>query len=704
MPARHKGFYQDFKAGRHDEYDEETVSPETPNLEGGTFTGHVDALSLDAASAAASGELRYDGGHLYPYAGFLDFYGDVDGPAAWAAAKRPGDGGAPSAAAGAPPPSGGTPLTLHALPFKEKKKKGSGGKKPAGGGGGGGGGGAKQQDAGKSKLVTPEEMQELMRRQQEQRSTAASPQQGGRDGMGSRVSSTLRLDVVSSGGVPDGCSVSSRSISPHSMTTASARTVSPRAHPRAPIKQPIKQAATRLKGRTDGEAITATAGLRTQKKETVLQDGKHHINVVVVGHVDAGKSTIMGHILYKLDAVPQRLIHKYEKDSKASGKQSFHFAWVLDETEEERERGVTMDVAVTYFATKTKQVTLLDCPGHRDFVANMITGATQADAAVVVVNAVNGEFEAGFSPNGQTKEHIVLLRSVGVSQLIVAVNKMDSVNYCEERYQGIKAELSGFLRQSGFKDDAVTYIPIAGLPGENLTETTVPELKAWWSGGSLLSAIDGLHPPERLVEYPLRVCVSDVMKQSTTLGLSVGGKISTGRLQTGDKVILHPVGETATVKGIERSARGVDEAVAGDNVEIGLSHVDPTNLSVGLVMCGAADPHPVKICQRFEAALVMFSDTMITKSFQCVIHLQSTVVGATVSRLLTRLDGKSDPVTKPKCLKKNQTGTVEITTLKPVCLELADEFRDLGRFMLRAGGETVAAGVVKRIFPLVKAQ
>eukprot|EP01059_Diplonema_ambulator_P017626 TRINITY_DN2963_c0_g3_i2.p1 TRINITY_DN2963_c0_g3~~TRINITY_DN2963_c0_g3_i2.p1 ORF type:complete len:474 (+),score=133.83 TRINITY_DN2963_c0_g3_i2:719-2140(+) len=470
------------------------------------------------------------------------------------------------------------------------------------------------------------------------------------------------------------------------------------------VKKPLKVTDVRAKGRKDGEGITSSEGLPDPCQiETREEDGKCRMNVVVVGHVDAGKSTIMGHILYKLDLVPQRIIHKFEKDSKAKGKQSFHFAWVLDETEEERERGVTMDVAVSYFETPTKKVTLLDCPGHRDFVANMITGAAQADCAIIVVNAVNGEFETGFSSGGQTKEHIMLLRSVGVSQLIIAINKLDTVGYSQERYNAIKASLSDYLKKSGFKLDAVRYIPIAGLPGENLTSRTNEVLSGWYDGPTLIEGIDQFTNPRRLVRYPARLCVSDVMKSATLGNVCVGGKLVTGKLSTGDKVIFYPSGDVGTVKGIERNAAGVTEASAGDNIEIGLSGMDTAVvLSIGDVMC-IQHELPVKICQRFEATLLAFSDQLITKSFPSLLHLQSATVSCSITRLLTKNDPKSsEAIKKPKCFTRGQTGTVEITTSKPIGLELGHEFRDLGRFMLRANGETIAAGVVRKIYPLVK--
>lgn len=217
---------------------------------------------------------------------------------------------------------------------------------------------------------------------------------------------------------------------------------------------------------------------------------KASINLVVVGHVDAGKSTLMGHLLYRLGQVSKKNMHRYETDSKKIGKASFLYAWVLDETDEERNRGITMDIAQSSFETATKSVNLLDAPGHRDFIPNMITGAAQADAALLVVDATNGEFEAGFEAGGQTREHTLLIRSLGVSQLAVVVNKLDNVNWSKQRFDEIVGKLTPFLKQAGYKDQDVTFVPCSGLTGENLNERSKnPSLTAWYSGLSLVEVI-----------------------------------------------------------------------------------------------------------------------------------------------------------------------------------------------------------------------
>eukprot|EP01063_Lacrimia_lanifica_P029502 TRINITY_DN4513_c0_g2_i1.p1 TRINITY_DN4513_c0_g2~~TRINITY_DN4513_c0_g2_i1.p1 ORF type:complete len:731 (+),score=275.37 TRINITY_DN4513_c0_g2_i1:69-2261(+) len=419
------------------------------------------------------------------------------------------------------------------------------------------------------------------------------------------------------------------------------------------------------------------------------EDGRAGLSVVVVGHVDTGKSTLMGHVLCELGIVPQRVLHKYEKESKAIGKQSFHYAWVLDETEEERERGVTMDIATAYFTTKTKRVTLLDAPGHAQFVSNMVLGAGQADAAVVVVNAISGEFEAGLE-RGQTREHVIILRGSGIRHLIIAVNKMDSVKYNAERFHEVKAKLTELLQQVGFKPDCVTWVPVSGLNGDNLLKPS-PHMP-WWTerdgAATLLDAIEALPPPKRLVKHPLRLSVSDVIKNM------IGGRIESGSITEGQKVLVQPGGYAATIKSIERNQRGVSAAFAGDNVEMALAGIDPQCLIRGGVVSEAQ--FPAKLCTKVEAQILCVHDAVnIMKSYKCVVHIQSTTIDATVARMLPSPDtGKA-----PKVLCEKKVGAVLLAFSQAVPVELVKEFKGLGRVILRSQGVTVGMGTITKVYP-----
>ncbi|XP_068197987.1 HBS1-like protein isoform X3 [Antennarius striatus] len=428
------------------------------------------------------------------------------------------------------------------------------------------------------------------------------------------------------------------------------------------------------------------------------QGGKPLLNLVVIGHVDAGKSTLMGHLLYLLGNVNKRTMHKYEQESKKAGKASFAFAWVLDETGEERDRGVTMDVGMTKFETNSKVVTLMDAPGHKDFIPNMITGAAQADVAVLVVDASRGEFEAGFEAGGQTREHALLVRSLGVTQLAVAVNKMDQVNWQQERFQDITSKLGNFLKQAGFKESDVFCIPTSGLSGENLaTRSSVPELISWYSGPSLLEQIDSFRPPQRCIDKPFRMSVSDVFKDQGS-GFCVTGKIEAGFIQTGDRILAMPPNETCTVKGITLHDEAMDWSAAGDHVSLTVTGMDIIKINVGCVFC---DPkEPIRVCTRFRARILLFNiEVPITQGFPVLLHYQTVSEPATIRKLISVLHKSSGEVLKkkPKFLNKGMNAIVEIQTQRPVSLELYKDYKELGRFMLRYVGSTIAAGVVTEI-------
>uniref|UniRef100_A0A8C4E6J1 HBS1-like protein n=1 Tax=Dicentrarchus labrax TaxID=13489 RepID=A0A8C4E6J1_DICLA len=448
-------------------------------------------------------------------------------------------------------------------------------------------------------------------------------------------------------------------------------------------------------GRSSGKA-RQTINIKAELEKR--QGGKPLLNLVVIGHVDAGKSTLMGHLLYLLGNVNKRTMHKYEQESKKAGKASFAYAWVLDETGEERDRGVTMDVGMTKFETNSKVVTLMDAPGHKDFIPNMITGAAQADVAVLVVDASRGEFEAGFEAGGQTREHALLVRSLGVTQLAVAVNKMDQVNWQQERFQDITSKLGHFLKQAGFKESDVFYIPTSGLSGENLTtRSSVAQLTSWYSGRSLLEQIDAFKAPQRSVDKPFRLCVSDVFKDQGS-GFCVTGKIEAGYIQTGDRILAMPPNETCNVKGITLHDEALDWAAAGDHVSLTVTGMDIIKINVGCVFCDTKEP--IRVCTRFRARILLFNiEVPITQGFPVLLHYQTVSEPATIRKLISVLHKSSGEVLKkkPKCLSKGMNAIVEIQTQRPVSLELYKDYKELGRFMLRYVGSTIAAGVVTEV-------
>lgn len=425
---------------------------------------------------------------------------------------------------------------------------------------------------------------------------------------------------------------------------------------------------------------------------------KDQLNMVVIGHVDAGKSTLMGHLLYQLGEINQRIMHKYEQESKKLGKGSFAFAWVLDETEEERARGVTMDIAQSRFETPKKVITLLDAPGHKDFIPNMITGTAQADVAILVVNATKGEFETGFELGGQTREHAILARSLGVTQLIVAVNKMDTIDWLETRYNDITKKLGQFLKQVGYKENDISFIPCSGLSGVNLTgRIPEPKLESWYKGSTLEEQIDKFKVVTRSIDKPFRLCVGDIFKGMGS-GFSVTGRIVTGSVQPGDRLLVLPSGDSVTVKGLAINDVSYPCAFAGDHVTVTITGMDMNNIHVGSMLC---DPtSPLKSATRIKAKIVLFNvEIPITKGFMVVFHYQSITEPAVIKRLNSQLNKSTGEVikNKPKCLVKNMSAVVELEFDRPICLELYKDYKDLGRFMLRYSGHTIAAGLVEEV-------
>ncbi|XP_053657789.1 protein HBS1 [Anopheles marshallii] len=425
---------------------------------------------------------------------------------------------------------------------------------------------------------------------------------------------------------------------------------------------------------------------------------KDHIHMVVIGHVDAGKSTLMGHLLYDTGNVSQRVMHKHEQESKKLGKSSFMYAWVLDETGEERERGITMDVGSTRFETATKEITLLDAPGHKDFIPNMISGANQADVALLVVDATRGEFETGFEQGGQTREHALLVRSLGVSQLGVVVNKLDTVGWSKERFDEIVNKLKVFLKQAGFRDADVTYVPCSGLTGENLVkDPTDLGLTQWYVGPTLLNVIDTFKTPERAIDKPFRLSVADIFK-GTGSGFCLCGRIESGMVCVNDKLLVCPTKEQAVVKNITIDELPHQTAFAGDQVSLTLANVDINNISVGYILSDIY--HPIPLATRLLARIVVFNIKVpITRGYPVLLHHQSLIEPATIRKLKAQLHKGTGEVIKrnPRCLGNNSCALVEIEFQRPIGMERYADFKDLGRIMLRVEGVTIAAGLVTEI-------
>ncbi|KAL1306146.1 hypothetical protein AAFC00_004258 [Neodothiora populina] len=418
-------------------------------------------------------------------------------------------------------------------------------------------------------------------------------------------------------------------------------------------------------------------------------DRKNAASFVVIGHVDHGKSTLMGRLLYDLKVVDQRSIDKLRKEATNIGKSSFALAWVMDATSEERERGVTVDIASNNFETDKTKFTILDAPGHRDFIPNMIAGASQADFAVLVIDAGTNSFEAGLK--GQTREHAQLVRSMGCQRVIVAVNKMDSVQWSRDRFEEIQQQIAAFLEKTGFQAKNIAFIPCSGLTGENVV-LPAPEAASWYTTSkdtqTLVAALESFQPTKAALDSPLRLPISDVFRGGITNPLSISGKIEAGTLQVGDQILAMPVSETATIKGIEIDGQPAEWAVAGQIITLHLNDIDPIHLRVADVLC---DPRkPIRNIKSFTTKLLAFEHVL---PMQVDIHRGRLHVPGRITQLLGVLDKSSGEVQKkkPRVVQPGAIARVKVELDAAVPLEVPS------RIVLRANGATVAAGLLEQV-------
>jgi len=415
---------------------------------------------------------------------------------------------------------------------------------------------------------------------------------------------------------------------------------------------------------------------------------KPHLNLAVIGHIDHGKSTLVGRLLFETGAVPPHIIEKYKEEAKAKGKESFVFAWVMDSLKEERDRGITIDVAHQRFDTAKYYFTIVDCPGHRDFVKNMITGASQADAAILVCSGKDGV-------QSQTKEHVFLSRTLGITQLIISINKMDEVNYDKAKFDAVKADLSALLKMVGYKPDEMNFIPTSAFKGDNLSKQS--ENTKWYTGPTLLAALDLLKVPEKPVTLPLRIPVQDSYTISG-IGTVPVGRVETGKMKPGDKIIFMPAKAVGEVKSIEMHHQEVKEAVPGDNIGWNVRGVEKKDIRRGDV-CGHTDKPP-SVAEEFTAQIVVLQHpSAIAAGYTPVIHCHTAQCAGMITAILKKLDPKSGQVAaeNPDFIKAGDAAIVVIKPMKPLCIEKVKEIPQLGRFAIRDMGMTIAAGMVQDI-------
>jgi elongation factor 1-alpha len=427
------------------------------------------------------------------------------------------------------------------------------------------------------------------------------------------------------------------------------------------------------------------------------KSAKPHLNLVIMGHVDHGKSTTTGNLLYQAGAIDERTIKAFEDEAAKLGKGTFKYAWVLDNLKEERERGVTIDLRFLKFETNKFYFTIIDAPGHRDFVKNMITGASQADAAVLFVSAKKGEFEAGIGPGGQTREHAFLAFTLGVRQVVVAVNKMDdiTVNWNKERYEEIKNEVTRMLKMVGFKVDKVNFIPTSGWTGDNLLKKS--DKMPWYTGPTLMEALDLLEVPPKPTDKPLRIPVQDVYS-ITGIGTVPVGRVETGVLKEGANIVFMPSNKAAEVKSIEMHHTKISKAEPGDNIGMNVRGIAKTDIHRGDV-AGPVDNPPTVAKEFIGQIIVIYHPTAIAAGYTPVLHYHTGQIACRFTELLKKIDPRTGQVVeeKPSFLKTGDAAWVKMEPLRPIAIETYTDFPELGRFAVRDMGTTVAAGVVKEI-------
>ena len=411
-----------------------------------------------------------------------------------------------------------------------------------------------------------------------------------------------------------------------------------------------------------------------------MAKAKEHLNLAFIGHVDHGKSTLVGHLLLKAGAIAEQQLDE--------GEDKFRF--VMDKLGEERERGVTIDLAHQKFSTKKYDYTVVDCPGHRDFVKNMITGASQADAAVLVVAANDGVMP-------QTKEHMFLSMTLGIKQLIIAINKMDMVDYSEEKYNEVKDQVSDLLRSIG-RDPATTpFIPMSAFEGDNIKELS--DNMSWYKGSPLMDELDKLVPPEKPVDLPLRIPIQDVYS-ITGVGTVPVGRVETGIMKQGDNVIFEPAGVSGEVKSIEMHHETFPEAEPGDNIGFNVRGVGKNDIRRGDVAGHTTDAPTV--AKEFTAQVVVLQHPgVITVGYTPVFHCHTSQTACTFLELSKKLNPATGEVAEenPDFLKTGNAAIVKIKPTKPMCLENAKEIPQMGRFAIRDMGQTVAAGLCLNVTP-----
>ncbi|KAJ3448470.1 g1 to s phase transition [Anaeramoeba flamelloides] len=438
----------------------------------------------------------------------------------------------------------------------------------------------------------------------------------------------------------------------------------------------------------------------TNEEEKIQESfNKPHINLVFIGHVDAGKSTIAGHIMVLSGKIEKRVLEKFEKEAKQKNRESWKYAFVMDLTDYEREKGKTEEVGKAYFETENRRFTILDAPGHGSFVPNMIGGAAQADVGILIISSRKGEFETGFNKGGQTREHAMLSKIMGIEDLIVVVNKIDdkTVNYSEKRYLKIKQKIRPFLKRLGYDvENRVKFCAISGFTGEGIKIPLDQKKCPWYTGKTLLEELDNLNPPKDLSGESTRMTIIDKYRAS---GVIAYGKVVSGKLTMNKSYLLMPLNRKVTITGMTNQDYPVEEVTSNENAKVKLKGVEDDEFKVGYVLSSIKNPVPVG--KRFLAQVNLIQhESIICPGYQAVMHLHSATIECTLSKFLAVVNVKKQSVIEknPKFMKQHQTVVVKISVPVPICLDVYKNNKQLGIFTLRTMGKTIAIGRVTHIF------
>eukprot|EP00045_Choanoeca_perplexa_P005769 m.48365 g.48365 ORF g.48365 m.48365 type:complete len:581 (-) comp13284_c0_seq1:79-1821(-) len=515
-------------------------------------------------------------------------------------------------------------------------------------------------------------------------------------------------DATNAAAQPDAAPVEAESPAETSEPVAEAEDKPEAVEPEAKPKPEVEASTTPAEPEVEAAAAAAAPEPEPEDEEEEEEeedevddtaDIKEHLNIVFIGHVDAGKSTIGGQLMFLTGNVDKRTLEKYEREAREKNRESWYLSWAMDTNDEERAKGKTVECGQGHFTTDNKHFTVIDAPGHKSFVPNMISGAAQADVAVLVISARKGEFETGFERGGQTREHAMLVKTAGVSHLIVVINKMDdpTVEWDVNRYEECKQKLAPFLKSTGFKKDEVFFMPVSGQIGINLTTKAPAGMCDWYTGPPLVTYLDSLPKIARLLDHPFRMPISDKYRD---MGTIVMGKVQSGRVKKGGTVYMFPNKDKVTVDTIWVDDEESDVARSGDNVKLKLKGIEEDAAQPGYVLCPRSKP--CHVCTTFDAQLVVLEwKSIICPGFNAVLHIHSATEEVVLKILICHINKKTGKPDKekgrPRFVKQGDVCIARLQCAGAVCLETFKDHPHMGRFTLRDEGKTLAIGKVLKL-------